>query len=323
MAAALVVNSLAQVRAGTVRTIRPFSMALEGREWDFGGRLCNHRRGPAAMEGSTGVYGGRVMLRVFPSARRTFAAAIVHLALLGGCIVGLAPGLSDASAQEAPALRTSISVKSEPDRSAQQCLPPKSLCGGAIKELEQGGFLDFRVGATPGPAAIRLLSPFAVVSIEPLDKTRCPGKLCAAHVALAALGEELLRQGYYTRSVTLDPRSAVLTLRTERIDRTMKVLKGGCRFNLDVACGDSDAWLQEDKKTGEQCGFAQTRVFVAAAMAPEFVGVASFTTQAAMPAAEGPEALRSVALDPASVKVYELMYVHKICRGEMVLVRNG
>ena len=263
------------------------------------------------------------MLRVFPSARRTFAAATAHLVLIGGCALGLAPGFGPraASAQDAAALRTSASTA--PQRNASQCLPPKSLCGGAIKDLEQGGFLDFRVGDTPGSTAIRLLSPFAVVGIEPLDKTRCPGKLCAAPVALAALGEELLRQGYYTRSVTLYPGSAVLTLRTERIDRTMKVLKGGCRFNLDIACGDSDVWLQEDRKTGEQCGFAQTRVFVASATAPEFVGAATFTSQAALPAAEGPEALRSVALDAASVKVYELMYVHKICRSEMTLVRNG
>lgn len=263
------------------------------------------------------------MLRVFPSARRTFAAASAHLVLIGGCTLGLASGFEPraANAQDAATVRTSASTA--PRRTASQCLPPKSLCGGAVKDLEQGGFLDFRVGDTLGSAAIRLLSPFAVVSIEPLDKTRCPGKLCAAHVALAALGEELLRQGYYTRSVTLYPGSAVLTLRTERIDRTMKVLKGGCRFNLDIACGDSDVWLQEDRKTGEQCGFAQTRVFVASATAPEFVGLASFTAQAAMPAAEGPEALRSVALDPASVKVYELMYVHKICRSEMTLVRNG
>jgi len=266
------------------------------------------------------------MLRVFPSARRTIAAAITRLALLGGCIFGLAPGLDlqrAANAQDASALRTNASVQAEPDRASRQCLPPKSLCGGAIKELEQGAFLDFRVSAAPAPAAVRLLSPFAVVRIEPLDKTRCPAKLCAAHVALAALGEEFLRQGYYTQSVTLYPGSAVLTLRTERIDRTMKVLKGGCRFNLDVACGDSDVWLQEDRKSGEQCGFAQTRVFVAASTAPEFVGVGSFTAQAAMPAAAGPEALRSVALDPATVKVYELAYVHKICRSEMVLVRNG
>ena len=33
--------------------------------------------------------------------------------------------------------------------------------------------------------------------------------------------------------------------------------------------------------------------------------------------------LRSVALDVASVKVYEVLYVHKICRSGMTLVRNG
>jgi hypothetical protein len=251
-----------------------------------------------------------------------FAPAILRLAFLGGCILSLAPGLPpSAVAQGMSALRTNAGV--QPQRAAHECLPPKSLCGRAIKELEQGGFLDFRVGAEDRSTAVRLLSPFAVAGIEPLDKARCPTKLCAAHVALAGLNEELLRQGYYTQSVTLYPGSAVVTLRTERIDRTMKVLKGSCRFNLDVACTDFDSWLQEDRKTGEQCGFAQTRVFVAAALPPEFVGVAHFTAQAAMPAAAGAEALRSVALDPATVKLYELLYVHKICRSEMTLVRNG
>jgi hypothetical protein len=265
------------------------------------------------------------MLRVFPSAWRLLTAAILHLALVGGCAFALASGLgrlSAANAQESTTLRISAGARAEPARAGQQCQPPKSLCRGAIKELEQGAFLDFRADAA-GPTAVRLLSPFAVVRIDPLDKARCPGKLCAAHVALAALGEELLRQGYYTQSITLYPGSAVLTLRTERIDRTMKVLKGSCRFNLDAGCGDSDVWLQEDRKTGEQCGFAQTRVLVAAATAPEFVGMASFTAQSPMPAAAGPESLRSVSLDPATVKVYELMYVHKICRSEMILVRNG
>jgi hypothetical protein len=242
--------------------------------------------------------------------------------VIGGCVSTLAPSLGlplPANAQDASGLRTSASV--EPPRAPQPCLPPKSLCGAAIKELEQGAFLDFRAGA--GPTAVRLLSPFAVVRIEPLDKARCPGKLCAAHVALAGLNEELLRQGYYTQSVTLYPGSAAVTLRTERIDRTMKVLKGSCRFNLDAACGDFDEWLQEDRKSGEQCGFAQTRVFVAAATAPEFVPLASSAAQGAMPVAAGPESLRSVALDVATVKVYEVLYVHKICRSEMTLVRNG
>ena len=264
------------------------------------------------------------MLRVPISARRLLAAAIVHPALIGGCVIGLASfsQSQSASAQEASSLRTNASIHQSADRTAQ-CQPPKSLCRGVLKELEQGGFLDFRANGAAGTTAVRLLSPFAVVRIDPLDKSRCPGKLCAAHLGLATLGEELLRQGYYTQSVTLYPGSAVLTLRTERIDRTMKVLKGSCRFNLDVGCGDSEVWLQEDRKSGEQCGFAQTRVFVAAATAPEFVGAASFTAQSVTPAAAGPESLRSVSLDPATVKVYELSYVHKICRSEMVLVRNG
>jgi hypothetical protein len=264
------------------------------------------------------------MLRVSPSARRLPAVGIMRPALIGACVLGLTSSFSlphAAIAQDATALRTNASIQHTAGRTAAQCQPPKSLCGAAIKELEQDGFLDFRASGAAG--GVRLLSPFAVVRIDPLDKARCPSKLCAAHVALASLGEELLRQGYYTQNVTLYPGSALLTLRTERIDRTMKVLKGSCRFNLDSACSDSDVWLQDDHKTGEQCGFAQTRVFVAAATAPEFVGTASFVAQSAMPAAAGPESLRSVALDPTTVKVYELMYVHKICRSEMVLVRNG
>ena len=262
------------------------------------------------------------MLRVLASARRFVAPAIVRIAYLGACTLALAASPSlPASTQDVSALRTSAGAA--PQRAEHECLPPKSLCGGTIKELEQGGFLDFRAGPADNSNAVRLLSPFAVAGIEPLDKARCPGKLCAAHVALAGLNEELLRQGYYTQSVTLYPGSAVMTLRTERIDGAMKVLKGSCRFNLDVACTDFDSWLQEDRKTGEQCGFAQTRVFVAAALPPEFVGVAHFTAQAALPAAAGAEALRSVALDPAAVKVYELLYVHKICRSGMTLVRNG
>jgi hypothetical protein len=35
------------------------------------------------------------------------------------------------------------------------------------------------------------------------------------------------------------------------------------------------------------------------------------------------EALRLAAFDAAAVRVYALLYVHKICRNEMVLVRNG
>jgi len=264
------------------------------------------------------------MFVVFPSARRALATAIVRFVLVAGCILALAPSLGlglPANAQNASALRTNASVRQIREQRSSPCLPPKSLCAGAIKQLEQGAFLDFRVGTEP--MAIRLLSPFAVVSIKPLDKARCPAKLCAAHVALASLREELLRQGYYTQNVTLYPGSAVVTLRTERIARTLKVLKGSCRFNLDVGCRDLDPWLQGDRKTGEQCGFAQTRVFVAAATAPEFVGLASFTAHAAMPVAAGPGSLRSVALDVAHVKVYEVLYVHKICRSRMTLVRNG
>jgi hypothetical protein len=264
------------------------------------------------------------MLRVFPSARRALAIAIVRFALIGGCLSALASSLGltlPAHAQGAAALRTNASVRHLSAPVAPPCAPPRSLCAGAIKALEEGAFLDFRVGTEP--MAIRLLSPFSVIGTKPIDKARCPAKLCAAHVALASLREEFLRQGYYTQSVTLYPGSAVVTLRTERIDRALKVLKGSCRFNLDAACRDFDAWLQEDHKTGEQCGFAQTRVFVAAATAPEFVGLANAAAEAAMPVAAGPESLRSVALDVAHVKVYEVLYVHKICRNAMTLVRNG
>ena len=69
--------------------------------------------------------------------------------------------------------------------------------------------------------------------IDPLDRGRCPAKLCAAHVALEGLLGDLLREGYHTQSVALFPGSAMLTLRTERIGPDAKVLKGSCRFNLD------------------------------------------------------------------------------------------
>ena len=158
--------------------------------------------------------------------------------------------------------------------------------------------------------------------IDPLDRGRCPAKLCAAHVALEGLLGDLLREGYYTQSVALFPGSAMLTLRTERIGPDTKVLKGSCRFNLDPKCVDFNTWLQPDHRSGDPCGFAQTRVFVAAAAAPDFVGATSFTPGGAAPAA-GVEALRLAAFDAAGVRVYELLYVHKICRNEMVLVRNG
>jgi hypothetical protein len=206
----------------------------------------------------------------------------------------------------------------------QVCQPPKTLCGRIIRELEQGGFLDFRA-TTDGQLTVpRLLSPFAVVRIDPLDRTRCPGKLCAAHLALAALQDDLLKQGYYTESIAVLPGSAVITLRTERIDGTMKVLKGSCRFNLNAGCSDSDAWLQDDRKSAEKCGFGQTRLFVAALTVPEFVGAESFAgTFAAQGALGSAESLRSVSLDAANIKIYELIYVHKICRSEMTIVRNG
>jgi hypothetical protein len=141
-------------------------------------------------------------------------------------------------------------------------------------------------------------------------------------VALGGVLEQLLREGYYTHSVAVLAGSAVITLRSERIGRSLKVLKGRCRFDLDPACSDLDPWLQEDKKTGEPCGFSQTRVLVAAGSTPAFVGPAGFVAAGAAPVA-GPEALRTSAFEAATAKVYELLYVHKICRSEMVLVRNG
>jgi hypothetical protein len=114
----------------------------------------------------------------------------------------------------------------------------------------------------------------------------------------------------------------MMTLRTERIGPDTKVLKGSCRFNLDPGCVDFNVWLQQDQRSGDPCGFAQTRVFVAASTAPDFVGPASFAPAGGAPAA-GVEALRLAAFDAVGVRVYELLYVHKICRNEMVLVRNG
>jgi hypothetical protein len=207
---------------------------------------------------------------------------------------------------------------------ARVCQPPKTLCGRIIRQLEQGGFLDFRASPDGQLTVPRLLSPFAVVRIDPLDRTRCPAKLCAAHLALATLQEDLLKQGYYTENIAVFPGSAVITLRTERIDSTMKVLKGSCRFNLDAGCSDSDTWLQDDHRSSEKCGFGQTRLFVAARTVPEFVGAESFAgTFAAQGALSGAESLRAVSFDAANIKVYELVYVHKICRSEMTIVRNG
>ncbi|HJU32766.1 MAG TPA: hypothetical protein VJ740_14980 [Hyphomicrobiaceae bacterium] len=206
--------------------------------------------------------------------------------------------------------------------SAHACRPPATLCSATIKALEQGAFLDFRASQEGERAAIRLLAPFDVVRVDALDRTRCPAKLCAGHVALEGLLADLMRDGYLTHNVVLYPASAMLTLRTERIGRDTKVLKGACRFNLDTKCVDSNTWLQEDQRLGGPCGFAQTRVFVAASFAPEFVAASGFAPAGSGPAA-GAETLRLSAFDAAAVKVYELVYVHKLCRNEMALVRNG
>lgn len=261
------------------------------------------------------------------------ATLAVSLALLGGCTLesalGQTPGLHLAAspATETPAVRAQMTYPPlvparASDWAASPCRPPITLCAATLKALEQGAFLDFRASPEGERTSPRLLSPFDVVRIHPLDRTRCPAKLCAAHVALEGMLENLLQEGYHTQSVALFPGSAMMTLRTERIGGDTKVLKGSCRFNLDTKCADSNVWLQEDQRSGDPCGFAQTRVFVAAAAAPDFVATASFA-----PAGSGPvtgvEALRLAAFDAAGVRVYELLYVHKICRNEMVLVRNG
>jgi hypothetical protein len=285
------------------------------------------------MRGSIGVLGERVMFQSVRPSRHLWVhlrlvTLTVALALLGGCTLESALGQTAGLQLAAPAGEThAYRAQMMPSLSSSRlptdhCRPPTSLCGATLKALEQGAFLDFRAspqGERPTP---RLLSPFAVVHIDPLDRGRCPPKLCAAHVALAGVLEELLREGYHTQSVALFPGSAVVTVRTERIDRSLNILKGSCRFNLDPKCVDFNVWLQEDQRSGEPCGFAQTRVLVAAATAPDFVGAASFTPADASPIA-GVEALRLAAFDAAAVRVYALLYVHKICRNEMVLVRNG
>jgi hypothetical protein len=195
------------------------------------------------------------------------------------------------------------------------------LCPRVIEQLAQGSFLDFRASATGDQVALRLLSPFAIERIEPLDKTRCSTRLCAADLALSGLQEDLLKQGYYTQKVTIIPGGAVITLRTERIDRAMKKLTGSCRFNLDPACSDSEVWLQDDQKSGERCGFALTRLFAATPTLPEFVESASFS--AATPPPGGAKSLSSVSIDTGSVKLFELLYVHKVCPSGMTIVRNG
>jgi hypothetical protein len=260
-----------------------------------------------------------------PSRLATLAVA---LALLGGCTLDGAAGLELASSSpgEPRAFRAqmmpSLSSSGASEKTAGQCRPPMTLCGTTIKALEQGAFLDFRASPAGERGTPRLLSPFDVVRIDPLDRGRCPAKLCAAHVALEGMLGDLLREGYHTQSVALFPGSAMMTLRTERIGRDTKVLKGSCRFNLDPKCVDFNTWLQEDQRSGDPCGFAQTRVFVAAATAPDFVAAAAFAPAGTPPTA-GVEALRLAAFDASGVKVYELIYVHKICRNEMALVRNG
>jgi hypothetical protein len=205
----------------------------------------------------------------------------------------------------------------------QVCQPPKMLCSRVIEELAQGGFLDFRASASGDQATLRLLSPFAVERIDPLDKARCLARLCAADVALSALQEDLLKQGYYTQKVALIPGGAVITLRTERIDAAMKVLKGSCRFNLDPTCSDSEVWLQDDQKSGERCGFALTRLFAATPTLPEFVETASFSAATPPPHLGGAKSLSAVSIDTGSAKLFELLYVHKICPSAMTIIRNG
>jgi hypothetical protein len=231
-------------------------------------------------------------------------------------------GATSTFALKAGSASTPQTARVDTVAAARHCQPPKSLCAATLQTLEQGGFLDFRAGDENELAPPRLLSPFAVLRGDAIDRARCPGKLCAGHDALGGLLEDLLKQGYYTQSAAAANGSAVVTLRSERIDADMKVLKGGCRFNLDHRCQDSETWLQQDRRTGEACGFAQTRVFVVTTTAPALVGWASFEAVAGG-ARAGAEALRSVAFDATRAKVYELVYVHKVCRGEVVLVRNG
>jgi hypothetical protein len=208
--------------------------------------------------------------------------------------------------------------------SAQVCESPKIVCSRIIAELAEGSFLDFRARPDDDQTELRLLSPFAVERIEALDKARCVRKLCPAQVALAGLQDDLLKQGYYTQSTSVFHGGAVITLRTERIDSAMKVLKGKCRFDLDPPCTDSDPWLQDDRNSGEKCGFAQTRLFVVTPTLPAFVETARFAPAAPTHSLRSNlELLNSVSFDTATAKIYELLYVHKICPGAMTIVRNG
>ena len=104
----------------------------------------------------------------------------------------------------------------------------------------------------------------------------------------------------------------------------MKVLKGGCRFDLDPKCSDSDTWLQDDQKSGEKCGFSLTRLFLATPTLPAFIESADFASATpTQPVRGSAEVLSSVSFDTATVKIYELLYVHKICPSAMTIIRNG
>jgi hypothetical protein len=98
---------------------------------------------------------------------------------------------------------------------------------------------------------------------------------------------------------------AVRSLAAELGIETMKPLLGRGVL-LDVAALKGVARLPEN--------YAIT--------ADDFVAAASFAPADGAPVA-GVEALRLAAFDAAVVRVYALLYVHKICRNEMVLVRNG
>jgi hypothetical protein len=206
----------------------------------------------------------------------------------------------------------------------QVCQAPKIVCRRIMEDLAQGSFLDFRSRPNGEHAQLRLLSPFAVERIEPLDKARCLAKRCPAQMALGGLQEELLKQGYYTQSAVVFPGGAVITLRTERINSAMKVFKGGCRFDLNPKCSDSDNWLQDDQKSGEKCGFSLTRLFLATPTLPTFVESADFaSTTPTQPLRGSAEVLGSVSFDTTTVKIYELLYVHKVCPSAMTIIRNG
>ena len=206
---------------------------------------------------------------------------------------------------------------------ARICQPPQTLCARVIDELRQGGFLDFRANSS-SDRALRFLSPFAIERIERLDGSRCPSKNCAANVALGVLQEDLLKEGYYTQKVVVFSGGAAITLRTERIDTALKPLKGRCRFDLDIKCSDADVWLQEDQKSRELCGFAVTRQFIAATAPPEFVSPTRFLAASPAPTSiVGSQPLGSASFDTATTKVYEILYVHKICPSSITIVSNG